>query len=67
MQIEFRVAQYRELTNLRLCEASSRMSDQARVKRRGFVSQNSWLAATHKKLKECGADFLPEAWTANDA
>jgi metal-responsive CopG/Arc/MetJ family transcriptional regulator len=68
MQAHRRVVDSRERCNLRLPEGVVRAIDEARVKRPGFVSRNSWIAeAIQDKLKGEGIELRPEAWTANDA
>jgi metal-responsive CopG/Arc/MetJ family transcriptional regulator len=68
MQAQRRVAESRERCNLRLPEGVVRAIDEARVKRPGFVSRNSWIAESIRdKLKGEGIDLPPEAWTANNA
>lgn len=68
MQAHLRVAASLERCNLRLREEVVRAIDQARLKRPGYVSRNSWIAeAIQDKLKSEGIDLSLETGTANDA
>jgi metal-responsive CopG/Arc/MetJ family transcriptional regulator len=66
-QPQNRTDQSRERFNMRLPKPVLRAVDEARLKRPGSISRNSWIAeAISDKLKHEEIELPPEAWSTND-